>query len=57
MLTELFYRVGLRISVRKTVGMVCRTWQVAGVQVDKAYTRRMTGEGIIFTEYQREQVL
>ena len=38
----LFDRVGLHTNVRKTVGMVFRTFQAAGVRAEKAYTRRMT---------------
>ena len=39
MLTGLFERVGLRTNIRKTVGMVCKTFQAAGVQANKAYTQ------------------
>ena len=44
-LTGLFDRVGLWTNVRKTVGMMCRPCQEAGVRAEKAYTRRMMGEG------------
>ena len=50
MLTGLFDRVGLQTNVRKTVGMVCRKFWAAGVRVDEAYTRRMTGKGRSFKE-------
>ena len=40
--------------VRKTVGVVFRHFRAAGVRADEAYTRRMTGEGVIFKERQRE---
>ena len=56
-LTGLFDRVGLRTNVSKTMGMVCRPCQAAGVRVDEAYTRQMTGEGRSFKERQRERVL
>ena len=49
--------MGLRKNVRKTVGVVCRPFRVAGVQADKAYTWRMKGEGRSFKERQWEQVL
>ena len=42
-LTGIFYRVGLRKSVRKTVGMVCQPFCAARVRADEAYTWRMTG--------------
>ena len=51
-LTGIFDRVGLRTNVRKTVGMVCRPFRAAGVQVDEAYIRRMTGEGRSFKKRQ-----
>ena len=44
-LTRLFYWVGLKRNVQKTVGMVCHPCRVFGVQADKAYTQRMTGVG------------
>ena len=44
-LTGLFGRMGLKKNVRKTVGMVCHPCQADGVQVNEAYTRRMTGAG------------
>ena len=43
MLTGLFEQVGLWTNVRKTVGMVFRNKQAAGLRADKAYTRRMIG--------------
>ena len=55
-LTGIFDRVGLRTNVRKTVGMVCQPCWAVGVQADKAYKRRMMGEGRSYQERQREQV-
>ena len=57
MLTGLFDRVGLRTNVQKTVGMVCRPCQAAGVRSNKSYTWRMIGEGRSFKERQRERVI
>ena len=54
---ELFDRVGLHTNVRKTVGVVFRNCQVAGVRAEKYYTRRMTGEGSSFKVRQRERVI
>ena len=56
-LIRLFDRVGLWTKVHKTVEMVCRPCRAAGVQADKAYTRRMTREGKTFKEWQRERVI
>ena len=56
-LTGLFDRVGLRTNVRKTVGMVCWPCRVTRVQAHKSYTRRMTGDGSILKEQQRDRVL
>ena len=53
----LFDRVGLRTNVRKTVGMVFLTCREAGVRSEKAYTRRMTGEGGSFKVRQRELLI
>ena len=53
MLTRIFDRVGLKMNVQKTVGMVCHPCQVSGVQEDKAYTQRMTGTGGSYKERQR----
>ena len=47
-LTGLFDRVGLRTNVRKNMEMVCRPCQAAGVRAEKAYSRRMKGEGRSF---------
>ena len=49
-LVGLFYRVGLRTNVRKTVGMVCRQCQAAGTQLEVAYGRQMMGEGSSYRE-------
>ena len=54
-LTGLFDRVGLRTNVCKTMGIVCRPFQAAGVQAEESYTRRMTGEGRSFKERQGER--
>ena len=42
-LIGIFNRVGLQKDVRNTVGVVCKPYWASGVQLDKAYTRRMTG--------------
>ena len=57
MLTGIFDRVCLRTNIRKTVGMVCRPFWEAVVQADDAYTRRMTVEGRISKERQRERLI
>ena len=44
-LVGLFDRVGLRMNVGKTVGMVCHPCQAAGKLSEAAYGRRVTGEG------------
>ena len=43
-LTRIFDRVGLRTSVRKTMGMVCTSCRADGLRADKTYTPQMTGE-------------
>ena len=53
----MFDRVGLQMNVHKIVGMVFRPCQAARVQVEKSYTRRMTGDGRSFKEQQWERVL
>ena len=55
-LVGLFNRVGLQNNVGKTVGMVCRTCQAAGTQLEAAYERRMTGEELSYQERQRFRV-
>ena len=57
MIMGLFDRVGLQTNVRKTVGVVFRTFRAARVQAEKSYTWRMTGEGIRFKVRQRERVI
>ena len=57
LLTGIFDRVELCTNVRKTVGMVFQPCRASGLRADKAYNRRMTGEGKIFKEQQREKVL
>ena len=37
--------------------MVCRPFRASGVQEDKVYTQRMTGEGRRFKEREQERVL
>ena len=49
-LTEIFDQVGLRTKVCKTVGIVCKPFQVAGVQSDESYTQSITG-GVDFQGY------
>ena len=53
LLTGLFDQVGLQTIVHKTVGVVYRTFRVARVRADKAYTQMMAGERRIFKERQR----
>ena len=36
MLTGIFDRVSLRTNVQKIIGMVCRTFQAAGVRAEEA---------------------
>ena len=45
-LVGLFNRVGLQNNVGKTVGMVCRTCQAAGTQLEAAYEQRTTSTGL-----------
>ena len=52
-LLGLLNRVGLKTSVGKTVGMVCRPFQAAGMQLATAYGRRMTVVGNSYQERQR----
>ena len=56
-LTGLFEQVGLRTNVRNTVGMVCRPFRVDWVREYKAYTWKMTVDGRIFKDSQREREL
>ena len=51
----IFDPVVLRTNVRKTSGVVCIPCQAAGVRVYKAYTRRITVEGMRFKERERER--
>ena len=55
-LVSLFEQVGLQTNVRKTVSMVFRPCQAAGTQSEAAYRRKMTGEGPIYRERQKERV-
>ena len=43
-LVGLFYRVGLRTNVGKTVGMVFRSCQAVGNSSEAVYGRRITGD-------------
>ena len=52
----LFDQVGLKMNVRKTVGMVCHTFRAARIRADKAYNRMMTGAGRSYKERKRERV-
>ena len=40
-LVGLFYRVGLRTNIGKTVGMVFHQCHATGIQLEAAYVRRM----------------
>ena len=52
-LVGLFGRLVLRNNVLKTVGMVCRSFQTSGTQLEVAYGKRMTGEGPSYRERQK----
>ena len=52
-LTEHFEWVGLRTNIQKTVGMVFQPRRAVGARADKAYKRRITGEGKNYQERQR----
>ena len=56
MLTGLFYWAGLKMNVRKTVGMVCHPYRTVRVRSEKSYTLKMTGVGQEYKERQRERV-
>ena len=56
-LVAIFYRVGLRTNVNKTVSMACHPCRAgSGTRTTAGYSRRMTGVGKIFKERQRERV-
>ena len=55
-LVRLFYRVGLRTNVGKTISMVCCPCQAAGNQSKAAHGIRMTGEGPSYWEKHKGQV-
>ena len=55
-LVGLFDRVVLQTNVGKTVGMVCHPYQAAGNITQTAYGRRLTGEGKLYRELQRDRV-
>ena len=56
-LTGIFYWVGLKMNIRKTVGMFCHPCQAARIRVDKAYTRWTTGAEITYKKGQQERVI
>ena len=55
-LIGLFDQVGLKKNVKKSMGVVCHPCRADGVRADKAYIRRMMGEGRSYKERQRGQV-
>ena len=55
-LVGLFDRVGLKKNVGKTISMTCRPCPEAGNQLEEAYGRLMTGEGLTYLEQKRERV-
>ena len=55
-LVGLFGQVGLNTNTGKTVRMTCRPCTVAGNQLEEAYGRKMTGEGLTFMERKIERV-
>ena len=55
-LVGLFDRVGLKIKIGKTVVMVFRLYQAAGMHSEAAYGKRMTGAGTSYLERQKVQV-
>ena len=55
-LTGIFGWVVLRTNVCKTVGMVCRPCRADGLQVDEAFTQRITVDVGVFKEKQQERV-
>ena len=55
-LLGMFYWVGLRKNIGKTVGMVCCMCQTAGTQSEAAYERQMTGAGLSYQERQQVRV-
>ena len=55
-LVGLFDGLVLKTNVGKTVGMVCRLYQVEGTKSEAAYGRRMTGLGTSYRERKRGQV-
>ena len=56
LLKGLFDRMGLRTNICKTAGMVFQPCRADRVRADKAYTRRIMGEGTSFKEQQRKRV-
>ena len=55
-LVSLSERVGLRKNVGKIFGMVCHPCQAARNLSEEAYRRRVTGEGLMYTECLKGQV-
>ena len=57
-LVAIFYRVGLRTNVNKTVSMACHPCRAgAGNRTEAGYSRRLTGLGKTYAERQRERVV
>ena len=48
--------MGLKTNVVKTFSMTCRPFPAAGNQLEEAYGRKMTGEGLTYLERKRERV-
>ena len=55
-LVGLFNRLGLKMNIGKTIGMVFRPCQTVGTQSEVAYDRQMTGAGLSYQERQQVRV-
>ena len=55
-LVGLFECVGIRTNVGKMVSMTCRSCPASGKKLEKAYRRKITGEGPTYWERQKERV-
>ena len=53
---RLFDSVGIQNKVVKMAGMLCRPCRMVGTQLEAAYERWITGEGIIYRARQRLRV-
>ena len=53
-LVGLFDHVGLQTNLGKTVSMTLRPCSAAGNQLEAAYGRKMTGEGLTYLERKKE---